>query len=130
MGNRTARDGGNARPASLADAGGSYYGGKTWMLIDERTMSQAEHTALFFEAANGTRFVGSQTAGANGDVTNVILPGALSITFSGHEVRHADGRQLQRVGIKPDIEVHPTIKGVRSGHDEVLERALQAARAR
>ena len=27
-------------------------------------MSQAEHTGLFFEAANGTKFIGSQTAGA------------------------------------------------------------------
>lgn len=44
--------------------------------------------------------------------------------FSGHEVRHADGRQLQRLGIQPDIEVHPTIMGLRAGRDEVLEAAL------
>src|SRR5262249_44966585 len=35
------------------------YLGKTVMLIDQRTMSQAEHTGLFLEAANGTKFVGS-----------------------------------------------------------------------
>ena len=44
------------------------------MLVDERTISQAEHTGLFFEAANGTTFIGSQTMGANGDVTIVALP--------------------------------------------------------
>jgi hypothetical protein len=39
------------------------YHGKTVMLIDERTISQAEHTGLFFEAANDTKFVGSPIAG-------------------------------------------------------------------
>jgi C-terminal processing protease CtpA/Prc len=100
------------------------YRGKTVMLIDERTMSQAEHTGLYFEAANGTRFVGSQTAGANGDVTNLVLPGGMYVSFSGHDVRHADGRQLQRTGLVPDIPVRPTIAGIRAGRDEVLERAL------
>jgi C-terminal processing protease CtpA/Prc len=100
------------------------YRGKTVMLIDERTMSQAEHTGLFFEAVNGTTFIGSQTAGANGDVTNLALPGGLYVSFSGHDVRHADGRQLQRIGLVPDIEVRPTLRGIRAGHDEVLERAL------
>jgi len=105
------------------------YRGKTVMLVDERTMSQAEHTGLFFEAANGTTFIGSQTAGANGDVTNLSLPGGYYVSFSGHDVRHADGRQLQRVGIVPDVEVHPTIGGIRAGRDEVLDRALEYVRS-
>jgi C-terminal processing protease CtpA/Prc len=40
-------------------------------------------------------------------------------------VRHADGRRLQRVGIFPDIEIRPTIEGIRSGKDEILERAVE-----
>jgi C-terminal processing protease CtpA/Prc len=105
------------------------YTGRTVMLIDERTQSQAEHTGLFFEAANGTKFVGTPTAGANGDVTTLLLPGGLSLSFSGHEVRHADGRQLQRIGLVPDLTVRPTIAGVREGRDEVLERALSWLRS-
>jgi C-terminal processing protease CtpA/Prc len=96
----------------------------TVMLIDERTLSQAEHTGLFLEAANGTRFIGSPTAGANGDVTRVLLPGGVQMSFSGHSVRHADGRQLQRVGLQPHLPARPTIAGLRAGRDEVLERAL------
>ena len=99
------------------------YKGKTVMLIDERAVSQSEHTGLFFEAANGTTFIGSPTMGANGDVTALTLPGGLVVSFSGHDVRHADGRQLQRVGLVPHIEVRPTLKGIREGRDEVLERA-------
>ena len=85
------------------------------MLIDERTVSQAEHSGLFFEAANGTKFVGSPTAGANGDVTYFALPGIASVRFSGHDVRHADGRQFQRIGLVPDVPVAPTIGGSARG---------------
>ena len=101
------------------------YKGRTVMLIDERTISQAEHTGLFFEAANGTKFIGSPTAGANGDVTNFVVPGGIRITFTGQSVRHADGRQLQRIGLVPDVAVAPTRAGIRAGKDEVLERAVE-----
>jgi len=100
------------------------YRGMTILLVDERTISQAEHTGLFLEAANKTTIVGSPTRGANGDVTTVALVGGMYATFTGHDVRHADGRQLQRRGLQPDVVVRPTVAGVRAGRDEVLERAL------
>ena len=101
------------------------YHGRTVMLIDERTISQAEHTGLFFEAANHTKFIGSPTQGANGDVTNLSLPGGIYVYFSGEGVWHADGRQLQRVGLQPDVEVHPTLAEIRAGKDEVLDKAVE-----
>ena len=101
------------------------YKGKTVTLIDERAISQSEHTGLYFEAACDTTFIGSPTAGTNGDVTNFTLPGGLSVWFTGHDVRHADGRQLQRIGLVLHIEVRPTIAGVRENKDEVFERALK-----
>jgi C-terminal processing protease CtpA/Prc len=100
------------------------YAGKTVMLIDERAISQSEHSGLFYRAANGTKFIGSPTTGANGDVTFFTAPGGITINFSGHDVRWPDGKQLQRVGLTPDIEVRPTIAGVAAGRDEVLERAV------
>lgn len=96
----------------------------TVMLIDDRAISQSEHSGLFFEAANGTRFIGTASAGANGDVTSFTLPGGISVYFTGHDVRHADGRQLQRVGLVPDVEIAPTRAGLRAGKDEVLDRAV------
>ncbi len=101
------------------------YKGKTVMLIDERTMSQAEHTGLFLEAANKTEFIGTPSAGANGDVTNFVVPGGITIWFSGHDVRHANGGALQRLGLQPAVTVAPTIAGVRAGRDEVLEKAIE-----
>ena len=100
------------------------YRGKIVVLIDDRAISQAEHTCLFLAEAAGATFVGSPTHGTNGDVTTLRLPGGLRMWFTGQEVRHADGSQLQRVGIKPDVVVRPTIAGVRAGKDEVLDRAL------
>ena len=101
------------------------YKGKTVMLIDERAISRAEHAGLFYEAANHTLFIGSHTAGANGDVTNFNVPGGIIIGFTGQSVRHVDGRQLQRIGLVPDIVVKPTIEGFQNGKDEVLEGAIQ-----
>ncbi len=109
----------------LTEAPVPRYTGRTVMLIDERTVSQAEHSGLFFEVANGTKFIGSQTAGADGDVTFFSLPGIASVRFSGHDIRHPDGRQLQRIGLVPDVLVAPTIQGIREGRDEVLDRAVR-----
>ena len=71
---------------------------------------------------------GSPTAGASGDVTAFWAPGGIRIKFSGLSTMHADGRQLQRVGLQPDVEVRPTITGIRAGEDEVLDRAIQYVR--
>ncbi len=114
-----------SQPLPPLPAGASIYTGPTVMLIDDRTISQAEHTGLFFEAASGTKFVGTPSAGANGDVTSFTLPGGITVTFTGHDVRHADGRRLQRLGLQPDVTVAPTRAGIRRGEDEVLGRAVQ-----
>lgn len=107
------------------DPAKSVYKGRTLMLIDERTMSQAEHTGLFLRAANGTKFVGSHTSGADGELTTFSLPGGIGVGFTGQSVRFPDGRQLQRIGLVPDVEVKPTIKGIRAGRDEVLDAAVK-----
>jgi C-terminal processing protease CtpA/Prc len=106
------------------------YTGKIVVLINEEAISQAEHTCLFLEAAAGATFIGSPTNGANGDVTTTVLPGAITVNFTGHDVRHADGRQLQRTGIQPHVRVEPTIEGIRAGRDEVLAKAVEFLRSK
>ncbi len=104
---------------------GEVYHGKVVVLINEDSISQSEHTCLFLEAATDVTFIGTPTAGANGDVTTMVLPGNLTVSFSGHDVRHADGRQLQRVGIQPTIRVERTLRGVIEGRDEILDAAVK-----
>jgi C-terminal processing protease CtpA/Prc len=111
---------------SLPERTGDIYKGKVVMLINEYAQSQSEHTAMFFEAATNVTFIGTPTAGANGDITYMVLPGNLVVSFSGHDVRHADGRQLQRVGIQPTVRVSPTIRGLLiEKRDEILEAAIK-----
>ena len=105
--------------------GHSLYRGRTLMLMDERSQSQAEHTGLFLKAANGTVLVGSPTSGADGEITSVTLPGGLTVGFTGQSVTWPDGRQVQRVGLVPDVSARPTLRGIQQGRDEVLEAALR-----
>ncbi len=109
----------------LPERVGDVYRGKVVMLIDENAVSQSEHTCMFFEAARADiTFIGTTTMGANGDVTYMLLPGNLTVAFTGHNVRHANGHRLQRIGIQPTIKVEPTIKGTIEGKDEILEAAV------
>jgi C-terminal processing protease CtpA/Prc len=100
------------------------YRGRSVMLIDDRAQSQSEATAALLRAVHGTVFVGSATAGANGEGTNFSVPGGLSVGLTGYGVVRADGSSVQRVGERPDFEVLPTVAGIRAGRDEVLERAV------
>jgi C-terminal processing protease CtpA/Prc len=45
--------------------------------------------------------------------------------ISGIGVFYPDKKPTQRIGIVPDIEIQPTIAGIRAGRDEVLEEALR-----
>jgi len=102
-----------------------YYKGRIVILADERTQSQAEYTCMALQATERSTLIGSQTAGADGNVSYIYLPGRLQAVFTGLGTYYPDGRQTQRIGIVPDIEIRPTIAGIRAGRDEVLERALE-----
>lgn len=100
------------------------YRGKTIVLINEDTQSHAEFTAMAFRTVSNVTFIGSPTAGADGNISWVPLPGGYRTAFSGIGVYYPDGRETQRIGIVPDITVQPTPEGIRAGRDEVLERAI------
>ncbi len=103
----------------------NHYKGKIVLLLNELSASQAEWTAMCFQTAGNTTIIGSQTAGADGNVSGIDYIPAFHSQFTGLGVYYPDGRETQRIGIVPDIEVKPTIKGIQAGRDEVLERALQ-----
>lgn len=103
------------------------YAGKIILLVDESTQSHAEFTAMLFQTAKNVTTVGSQTAGADGNVSEVLFPGNHKSYLTGLGVFYPDGTETQRRGIRVDLEVKPTIAGVREGRDEVLEKALKLA---
>jgi C-terminal processing protease CtpA/Prc len=102
----------------------SHYSGRVVVLVDEVSQSSAEYHAMAFRAAGGI-VIGSTTAGADGNVSDISLPGGLRTMISGIGVFYPDKHPTQRIGIIPDREVQPTIAGIREGRDEVLEAALR-----
>jgi C-terminal processing protease CtpA/Prc len=101
------------------------YKGKVVVLLNEDSISQSEWTAMSFKTAGNTTIIGSQTGGADGNVTVFDLIKGFHTMFSGIGVYYPDKTETQRIGIIPNIEVKPTIKGIQEGKDEVLDRAIQ-----
>ena len=118
----------NFTPAIIIPDDTETYQGQLMVLVNEYSISQAEYTAMAFRAGRRTCIVGSTTAGADGNVSPIILPGGLRTAISGIGVYYPDGTQTQRVGIIPDIMIRPSIKGIKEGRDEVLEKAVEIIR--
>lgn len=102
----------------------SNYGKPIFILFDESTQSQAEYTIMAFEQHPKAVKIGSQTSGADGNVSKIYLPGGIITYFTGLGTFYSDYSQTQRIGIVPDVEILPTIVGIREGRDELLEAAL------
>ena len=101
------------------------YKGQVIILVNEQTQSSAEYTTMALRTAPGAVVIGSQTAGADGDISIVPMPGGFNTIFSGLGIFYPDGKETQGVGIVPDIFVYPTQNGIASGKDEVLEAAVK-----
>ena len=107
-----------------------FFDGSVVILVDESSQSQAEYTAMAFRVAPHVLVAGSTTAGADGNVSPIMLPGGLRTMISGLGVFYPDRRPTQQVGVVPDLVVRPTIAGIRQGRDEVLEAAVSRALGR
>ncbi|MBK7036287.1 MAG: peptidase S41 [Bacteroidetes bacterium] len=101
------------------------YKGKVVLLFNETTQSHAEFTLMALKTAPNVIGIGSQTSGADGNVSYIPLPGGYKTVMTGIGVYYPDGTETQRIGIIPDIKVKPTIEGIRAGKDEVLEKAME-----
>jgi len=110
----------NARIKPLAN---QYYPGNVVILVNEKTQSRAEYSAMMLQAGDHSVTIGSQTAGADGNVSRISYIGFESY-MSGTGIFYPDGTPTQRSGIKIDIQIKPTIEGVKTQKDEVLQRAI------
>jgi Peptidase family S41 len=94
-------------------------------LTDGRAISCAESVMGYVKDRKLATIIGGPTAGTNGNIVTFPTPGGFAITFTGMRVTGHDGRaQHHMVGIAPDIRLDPTLAGVRTRRDELLERAL------
>ena len=103
-----------------------YYKGRIIVLVDEDTQSASEFASMMFQAGDKATTIGSQTSGADGNVLHNEFLGYQSL-ITGIGVFYPDKTETQRVGIKIDLVIRPTIKGMVEGRDEILEKAIEFA---
>lgn len=101
------------------------YNGKVIILMNECTQSVLETMVMSFMDAPNATVIGTPSAGANGNKMDITLPGCIQTSISGLAVTYMDGSQTQRIGLKPDITVKQTVKGIAEGRDEVIEKAIE-----
>ncbi len=106
-----------------------YYRGMVVVIVNETTISNAEFTAMALRQAPKAVVIGSTTAAADGNITTTYLPGGIKTVFTGLGVYTPEGEETQRIGIIPDIEIKPTIKGISQGRDELLEKAIEVIKS-
>jgi hypothetical protein len=54
---------------------GNGYKGKVVVIVDATSQSQAEYTTMAFQSSPNVKVIGSTTAGADGNVSSIVLPG-------------------------------------------------------
>jgi hypothetical protein len=105
-----------------------HFEGKIVFMTDSRAISYAESVMGYVADRKLGTIVGAQTAGTNGGVATVRLPGGFKLWFTGTRVTGHDGETpFHLTGVKPHVVVHPSLAGLRAGRDEVLERAMALA---
>jgi len=103
------------------------YRGKIVILTDENTQSMGEwYTLMLSQLNKNTVIIGSQTAGADGDLKRLNLPGGYSFVFTGNGIFYPDGRETQRIGIKPDRVFRPSAADLVFKENALLEEAMQS----
>jgi len=105
----------------------SKYKGQVILIVNDRTQSMAEYTALWIQNGYNVTTIGSQTSGAGGIMIPVEFIGGYKSYFTSSGVFYPNMKPIQREGVKIDIEVTPTIEGIINGSDEPLEKAIELA---
>lgn len=102
------------------------YNGKVILLVNEYTQSASEYAVMGLQSSNNVTTMGSITAGADGNISEIILPGNIKTYFSGIGVYYPDKTETQKKGIKINYEFVPTLQGIQNGSDELLEFAVKS----
>ena len=99
--------------------------GNIVFITDARAKSTPESFLSFVKHYEVGEIIGQPTAGANGNVNFVNLPGDYSFQWTGMKVLKHDGSQHHLIGIQPTVPVEKTIEGIQEGRDEFLEKAIK-----
>lgn len=96
----------------------------TVFIVDGRVMSYSESIMQTIASNNIAKIVGEPTAGTNGNIAVFTLFGKYTFQFTGMQVLNQDGSQFHGIGVQPTLVISRTLRGVRLGHDELLDGAI------
>ncbi len=117
-------------PYSNGEPNPDYYKGPIVEIVNATSQSQAEYTTMAFQSAPNVTVIGSITAGADGNVSPIILPGGIYTLISGIGVYYINGEETQRKGIRIDVVLKPTIESIKDGKDLLIEKAIEIINAK
>ena len=80
---------------------------------------------MAFRVAPHGFVIGSATAGADGNVSAIMLPGGISTMISGLGVYYPNGTETQRKGIVPDLFIRPSVQDIRKNKDVLIDKAIE-----
>lgn len=101
------------------------FAGPVALLVGPHTVSAAENfSQMLVGSDRPSVVVGQRSAGTNGNITGVQLPGGFGFTYTGMQVLNVDGSRFHGIGIVPDITVPVTVADLRDGVDRDLLAAI------
>lgn len=107
-----------------------HFKGTVVFITEPSVVSYGETCMGIVENFKLAETVGVVTAGTNGNVNFINLPGGYKIMWTGMRVLKHDHSQHHIIGIKPTYPVERTIKAVKEGRDEYLENAIEVIKSK
>jgi carboxyl-terminal processing protease len=98
--------------------------GPVAILVDGASASTSEIFAGGMQDLKRAKVVGTRTAGAALPSVIEALPNGDLFQFAVANYVSESGRELEGVGVKPDIEVQHTLAALKAGRDRQLEAAI------
>lgn len=95
------------------------------LLVDERSVSNAEMFAQVVKHYKLATIIGRPTAGANGNRNDISLLNGLQISFTGLKVTNPDGSRFHAIGVIPDIFVSETADDLKNSKDVYIDKAIE-----
>jgi carboxyl-terminal processing protease len=111
---------------STSEPAADAYQGRLAILADGGCFSACEDFVMPFKDNGRAIVVGETTGGSTGQPYVVELGDGMQAIVGSKREMLPDGSRFEGVGIRPDVEISPTVEDLRAGRDVELE----AARAR
>jgi carboxyl-terminal processing protease len=99
--------------------------GRIIFLIDGGCVSACEELIEPFKDSGRATLVGETTEGSSGLPYIYDFHNGMRLTIAVKRQYFPDGAEFEGVGIKPDVDVHPSIESLKSGHNVILEKVFE-----